>query len=72
MEDDLKTGCPGSDSCGFDVPNDKWKWCKSNSDKPTLAKLNYSVHYNETKVDGESTAFHENTEFLANGTFRRP
>ncbi len=71
FEDDLKTGCPGSGSCGFDVPTDKWKWCNGTT-PPTLATLNYSVHYNQINVDGRPTKYPDKTEFFPDGSVHIP
>jgi hypothetical protein len=63
FEDNLKTGCPGSGTCGFDVPNNKWKWCHGTS-QPTLATLDYSIHFDQVKVNRRATAWPEDTEFM--------
>lgn len=62
--DILQTGCPSSGgSCGFDVPNNKWEWCHGTT-QVTLATLNYSVHFDQVKVNGRATAWPENTQFF--------
>lgn len=63
FEDDLFASCPGSDSCGFDIPASKWQWCKGAA-HVTLATLNYSVHHDEVKVNGRAIAWDRGTNFL--------
>jgi hypothetical protein len=55
FEDNLKTGCPGSGTCGFDVPFNKWRWCNGAA-QPSLAALSYLVHYHQIKVNGSPSS----------------
>jgi hypothetical protein len=62
--DILQTGCPATGgTCGFDVLGNKWQWCNG-TQHPTLATLDYNVHFNEIKVNGSPTAWGPMTEFF--------
>jgi hypothetical protein len=63
FEDDLVASCPGSGSCGFDVPHNKWQWCNGAA-HVTLADLNYSVHHNQVKINDQATAYDGGTPFF--------
>lgn len=60
--DILKTGCgngttpPANHNCGFDSV-DHWKWCNGQT-PPTLATMNYSVHYNLVTVNNNTGTPH--------------
>jgi hypothetical protein len=41
-------------ACGFDLPHQKWQWCKTSTNHITLADLNYSVHPAQVKVNNHS------------------
>lgn len=55
FEDNIKTGCPGSGSCGFDITPNKWKWCNGGVQTP-LATTNYNVHHDEIKINGTASS----------------
>jgi hypothetical protein len=55
FEDTLRTGCPGSGSCGFDWEPNRWKWCNG-AVQVGITTTDYIVHYNEIKVNGTASS----------------